>query len=291
MKILITGAKGFIGSKLSVHLKKKHEVYTLDQYISDEENYFRSDVSIFYDLKDIFEKTSFDLVIHLAAECGIENCEEHVEKSIRTNIVGTYNIIKLCQENKIKLIYFSTSEIYGDLDKDKMSEDINISLLQPRNHYALQKLFGEKMIIKELKDYIIVRPFMVYGVGENLNKYRSVISKFINLSQKNCELPVHKDSYRSWTHIDDFIEAIEILIESKSIGTYNVGNDENIISIEDLAKIIINKLNRGKIILTDVPSVRTKYKIGDFTKLKKLGFKPKINLEIGVDEIIKEILK
>lgn len=291
MKILITGAKGFIGSKLSVHLKKKHEVYTLDQYISDEENYFRSDVSIFYDLKDIFEKTSFDLVIHLAAECGIENCEEHVEKSIRTNIVGTYNIIKLCQENKIKLIYFSTSEIYGDLDKDKMSEDINISLLQPRNHYALQKLFGEKMIIKELKDYIIVRPFMVYGVGENLNKYRSVISKFINLSQKNCELPVHKDSYRSWTHIDDFIEAIEILIESKSIGTYNVGNDENIISIEDLAKIIINKLNRGKIILTDVPSVRTKYKIGDFTKLKKLGFKPKINLGIGVDEIIKEILK
>lgn len=291
MKILITGAKGFIGSKLSVHLKKKHEVYTLDQYISDEENYFRSDVSIFYDLKDIFEKTSFDLVIHLAAECGIENCEEHVEKSIRTNIVGTYNIIKLCQENKIKLIYFSTSEIYGDLDKDKMSEDINISLLQPRNHYALQKLFGEKMIIKELKDYIIVRPFMVYGVGENLNKYRSVISKFINLSQKNCELPVHKDSYRSWTHIDDFIEAIEILIESKSIGTYNVGNDENIISIEDLAKIIINKLNRGKIIFTDVPSVRTKYKIGDFTKLKKLGFKPKINLEIGVDEIIKEILK
>lgn len=291
MKILITGAKGFIGSKLSVYLKKKHEVYTLDQYISDEENYFRSDVSIFYDLKDIFEKTSFDLVIHLAAECGIENCEEHVEKSIRTNIVGTYNIIKLCQENKIKLIYFSTSEIYGDLDKDKMSEDINISLLQPRNHYALQKLFGEKMIIKELKDYIIVRPFMVYGVGENLNKYRSVISKFINLSQKNCELPVHKDSYRSWTHIDDFIEAIEILIESKSIGTYNVGNDENIISIEDLAKIIISKLNRGKIILTDVPSVRTKYKIGDFTKLKKLGFKPKINLGIGVDEIIKEILK
>ena len=206
---------------------------------------------------------------------------------MQTNLIGSYNIISLCKDYNIKLIYFSTSEIYGDSFGDNnMIEDTNIILLQPKNHYAMQKLFGEKMVIKELKNYIIVRPFMIYGAGENQNNYRSVISKFIKLSINNKNLPVHKNSYRSWLHINDFIFALNLLIEKNVIGTYNIGNGNEILPIDKIAKIIIDKIGSGVIEYVDIPITRTAYKIGDFTKLKNLGFNPSIKIENGIIEMI-----
>ena len=291
MKILVTGSKGFIGTKLVPYLlSHKHEVIGIDQYILSEENYCRADISILGELLHIFQCNTFDLVIHLASECGIENCEEHIQKSMQTNLIGSYNIISLCKDYNIKLIYFSTSEIYGDSfgHNNRMIEDINANLLQPKNHYAMQKLFGEKMVIKELKNYIIVRPFMIYGAGENQNNYRSVIAKFIKLSLNNAKLPVHKNSYRSWLHITDFLIALNLLIENNINGTYNIGNGNEILPIDDIAKIIINKIGKGIIEYVDIPLTRTAYKIGDFSKLKKLGFNPSIKIENGIDELIKD---
>lgn len=288
MKILVTGSKGFIGTQLVPYLiSLNNNVIGLDQYILSEDNYIRADISILSELINIFKNNTFDLVIHLASECGIENCEEHIQKSMQTNLIGSYNIISLCKDYNIKLIYFSTSEIYGDsLGDNKMIEDINANLLQPKNHYAMQKLFGEKMVIKELKNYIIVRPFMIYGAGENQNNYRSVISKFIKLSLNNDKLPVHKNSYRSWLHINDFIFALNLLIEKNVIGTYNIGNGNEILPIDKIAKIIIDKIGSGVIEYVDIPITRTAYKIGDFTKLKNLGFNPSIKIETGINEMI-----
>ena len=289
MKILVTGSKGFIGTQLVPYLiSLNNNVIGLDQYILSEDNYIRADISILSELINIFKNNTFDLVIHLASECGIENCEEHIQKSMQTNLIGSYNIISLCKEYNIKLIYFSTSEIYGDSfgHNNRMIEDINANLLQPKNHYAMQKLFGEKMVIKELKNYIIVRPFMIYGAGENQNNYRSVISKFIKLSIDNKKLPVHKNSYRSWLHINDFIFALNLLIEKNVIGTYNIGNGNEILPIDKIAKIIIDKIGTGVIEYVDIPITRTAYKIGDFTKLKNLGFNPSIKIENGIIEMI-----
>ena len=288
MKILVTGSKGFIGTQLVPYLiSLNNNVIGLDQYILSEDNYIRGDISILYELINIFKNNTFDLVIHLASECGIENCEEHIQKSMQTNLIGSYNIISLCKDYNIKLIYFSTSEIYGDSFGDNnMIEDTNIILLQPKNHYAMQKLFGEKMVIKELKNYIIVRPFMIYGAGENQNNYRSVISKFIKLSIDNKNLPVHKNSYRSWLHINDFIFALNLLIEKNVIGTFNIGNGNEILPIDKIAKIIIDKIGSGVIEYVDIPITRTAYKIGDFTKLKNLGFNPSIIIENGIIEMI-----
>ena len=290
MKILVTGSKGFIGTQLVPYLiSLNNNVIGLDQYILSEDNYIRGDISILSELINIFKNNTFDLVIHLASECGIENCEEHIQKSMQTNLIGSYNIISLCKDYNIKLIYFSTSEIYGDSfgHNNKMIEDINADLLQPKNHYAMQKLFGEKMVIKELNNYIIVRPFMIYGAGENQNNYRSVISKFIKLSIDNKKLPVHKNSYRSWLHINDFIFALNLLIEKNVIGTYNIGNGNEILPIDKIAKIIIDKIGSGVIEYVDIPITRTAYKIGDFTKLKNLGFNPSIKIENGINEMIK----
>ena len=225
MKILVTGSKGFIGTKLVPYLlSHKHEVIGIDQYILSEENYCRADISILGELLHIFQCNTFDLV-------------------------------------------------------------------QPKNHYAMQKLFGEKMVIKELKNYIIVRPFMIYGIGEKQNNYRSVISKFIKLSINNNKLPVHKNSYRSWLHITDFLIALNLLIENNINGTYNIGNGNEILPIDDIAKIIINKIGKGIIEYVDIPLTRTAYKIGDFSKLKKLGFNPSIKIENGIDELIKDTQK
>ena len=289
MKILVTGSKGFIGTQLVPYLiSLNNNVIGLDQYILSEDNYIRADISILSELINIFKNNTFDLVIHLASECGIENCEEHIQKSMQTNLIGSYNIISLCKDYNIKLIYFSTSEIYGDSfgHNNRMIEDINANLLQPKNHYAMQKLFGEKMVIKELNNYIIVRPFMIYGAGENQNNYRSVISKFIKLSIDNKKLPVHKNSYRSWLHINDFIFALNLLIEKNVIGTFNIGNGNEILPIDKIAKIIIDKIGSGVIEYVDIPITRTAYKIGDFTKLKNLGFNPSIIIENGIIEMI-----
>ena len=124
MDILVTGGKGVVGTYLVQMLQEMgHKVWVCDLKHSHEDNYYRCDVGVYRQLQKIFSQHSFDFVYHLAAEYGRWNGEDYFEDLWLTNAVGTKNILRLQQEHGFKLVFTSSSEVYGDYE-GIMSEDV-----------------------------------------------------------------------------------------------------------------------------------------------------------------------
>ncbi len=123
-KILVTGGRGFIGSNLVPELRSRgHEVWVCDLGQAEDPQYIRCDVSRYRQIERIFEQHNFNYVYHLAAEYGRWNGEDYYENLWLTNVVGTKNMIRAQENNKFKMIFFSSAEVYGDYD-GVMSEDV-----------------------------------------------------------------------------------------------------------------------------------------------------------------------
>ena len=139
MKILITGSKGTLGTPLVKELLNRgHEVWQCDLQHQRDVNYIRANVSNYRQLERVFEANHYDYVYHLAAEFGRINGEEYYDTLWETNVIGTRNILEWQKKKGFKLIFASSSEIYGDIHKDILSEDlpINQSIIQ-HNDYAV----------------------------------------------------------------------------------------------------------------------------------------------------------
>ncbi len=287
--ILITGSKGFIGSRLVEKLKQKYRIINLDKDDCDIRN---------KECLEVFFKQRPDLVIHLGAEVGRLHGEENPELMLQTNVLGTLNVAMLCRKYRIKMINFSTSEVYGLtlMDGDEFDEEVidKVSAFKMTNIYGLSKYFGEAIVRHYSKYYglhaISVRPFMIYGAGIIPSKYRSALDQFTSNLIQNKPIQVHKDSIRCWCHVSDFIRGIEAIIERHVWGeyeAYNVGFDEYI-SMEDTAKMLCDKLgkNRKLIKIVRPPDFLVVKKKVSFKKFKKLGVSQLINISEGLDELI-----
>ena len=158
MKILLTGVRGVVGTKLRKRLKELgHTVFGVDLYHAEEryghnlgsvesECYYRCDISEYRQIKKVIDHVEPDLVYNCAAEFGRWNGEHFYEKVWKTNAVGTKNIIRLQEELGFKLVHTSTSEVYGDY-QDVMYEDVidNVAIHQ-MNDYAMSKRVNEMQI-------------------------------------------------------------------------------------------------------------------------------------------------
>lgn len=303
MKILVTGAMGFIG-KYMVRALKNHgyDVTGIDLAIADSENYVRADITYFEDVWRIFkESNGFDVVLHLAGEVGRLNGEEYPQRMIYVNEIGTLNLLQLCLEYNSKLVYFSTSEIYGKLFDEKEVSEEDFSTIGPdmvTNVYAMSKLFGEGIVNHYVKNYNLlavgIRPFMIYGPGVTASKYKSAIDQFVYNSLNNKPFVVHQGSERAWCYIDDFIDAILKIIENHSFThsvyeSYNVGTQEYI-STEDLANLIL-ELTGAPSNLMQIAQLPEKFISGrkrfSNKKLRDLGWEQKVPLRQGLQEVIK----
>lgn len=290
-RVLITGSEGNIGGKLCPYLiEMGYHILRCDIIHKFDENYIMSDIVNPSDLYRMYDEYSPHIVVHMAAKVSRVDSEKSPCLTVDTNLSGLNNIIQLCLRNNAKLVYFSTSEVYGNLD-GILSEDRED--LKPNNIYGLTKYLGEQLVKYYVKYYsldaVILRPFMFYNEDQKGGKDKAAINRFIYDILDGKKIRVHKESTRSWMHISDAVSAIEKSMNIKEFAVINIGHPE-IIKTEELATKICLQLGvnySDYVIEENLPKQMTLRKEPSLENQKKyLDFEPRINIDEGISKII-----
>ena len=292
MKILVIGSEGNIESRLVPHLKKEHEVFRVDQVQGFDSDYAVCNIMNSGDIYSAFDHFEPDIVFHLAAMVSRVTCEASPYLAVDTNLTGLNNIIQACKTFNSKLIYFSTSEVYGNIG-GVLSEDREC---KPNNLYGLTKYLGEKLVEYNLKDglkAITIRPFMFYDEKETRGEHRSAMIRFCYNLMNSRKIKVHNGPCRSWLHFSDGVKILSDLMLIDHYDVINVGSEELIYTAE-LVKIICDEIGipaiSDLIETIDLPDRMTLEKIPDVKKMSAYScHTPKISIREGVKLVINEL--
>jgi dTDP-glucose 4,6-dehydratase len=293
-KILVTGSEGTLGRPLVRELRRRgHEVWGCDLQHQADAQYYRADVGEFRQLARAFERP-YDYVYHLAAEFGRINGEEYYETLWKTNAIGTRHVLELQRQHGFKLVFASSSEIYGDFHRDTLTEDIplNESIIQ-HNDYATTKWVNEIQIMNFEKRYgnqcMRLRFFNAYGPGERYHNYRSVVCLFSYRALCGLPYEVYEGYHRVFMYIDDFIPTLANACERFRAGdVFNVGG-EDFRSVRELSDLILSHIGRDDSLVSYLPEDHhnVQNKRPDISKARDvLGHDPKITLEEGVPKTV-----
>lgn len=269
MKILLTGATGFIGKNLVSYLNSKN--ISVDNINRD---VLKNDKKLdeFVKSKRMKTKKNYDVLIHLAAE--LDNSSK---KLIPVNVTLTKKLLKLCVKNRIDRFIFASSHlVYGKTDYLPIDED---HPTKPKTNYGKSKLAAEEICKKYSKDFnlkiSILRISSVYGYGQN-EKY--IIPRMLNdVCSKNIILYKYANGYQlmDLIHVDDVCNAILKSCKSKKTGTYNLSSGVGVTPLE-LAKTI-SALTRNCVISIKNKKSETNHFLYDVSKIQQeFGFKSKI---------------
>ena len=316
-KILIPGGMGFLGKyflylfdTLNKEFDFKNKIYVLDNLISSDNSFTRNFIdvlhkSIFFEDKNIISDIKiidYDYIINLAGIASPYYYNKFPLETIEVNTKGLVNMLNLAQKTNAKIIYFSSSEIYGNPDQSNIPTNEqyngNVSSYGSRSCYDESKRLGETLCYvyhHSLKVNLnIVRPFNIYGPGMSKYDYR-VMPNFMSKMLNNEECEVYSDGKqtRTYCYISDAIEGfIRTMLLGKSGKIYNIGNDSPELSILDLCEIFKNispsNFSYKKINYPDVyPSDEPRRRCPDISLAKKdLNYLPKIQIEDGLKYFI-----
>lgn len=297
MRILITGCNGTLGKPLFDLLTYQgHDVWGIDTKHHAHPKIVRADVSQYRELETILKAQQFDYVYHLAAEFGRKNGEEYYEQLWQTNAIGTRNILELQRQlhPRFNLIFASSSEVYGDMQEEWLSEDLTEVLpLRHLNDYAMSKWVNEVQCMNYQARYgnpiMRLRFFNAYGPGEYYHGYRSVVCLFCYRALHDLPYQVFEGYHRVFMFIDDFIPTLARAVRYFKAGeVYNIGGQE-FRSVEELDAIVREHTDFSQDLVTyqaqDEHNVVDKRP--DIGKAKAdLGHDPRISLEEGVPKTL-----
>ena len=302
-KIFITGGCGFIGSHLSDYFFKKYKnskiiIYDKITYAANIENLnkiikskrvhlIKEDICNFKLLLKHSKNT--DLLIHAAAESHVDKSYLLNNKFIKTNVLGTKNVMEACLINNIKnIIHISTDEVYGEIHKGKFKETDS---LNPTNPYSSSKAAAEMIVAGYIKSYKlpikILRPNNIFGIRQHPEK---LISGCIWCIVKNKKFTLHGDGNqkRTFLHVEDFCRSVNVVFqkgqnaEIYNVGTTNEFKNKQIIKL--ICQILDKQYNQLIIKIPDRLFNDARYSI-NYNKIKQLGWKPTKILNKSLEEI------
>lgn len=312
MKIIITGVAGFLGSNLAERLLKEgHEVTGIDNLshglLGNLD--FRPDTNFDFYLADVCDfriLDKHDIIIHFASE-KIPRYSDSFD-TIDINQRMMQNIVDMAVRTNAKVIFASTSDVYGKNKTFPFKEDSEFVLGNTdvkRWAYATSKIHGEHLLVgchdKYGIDYNILRFFSCYGRRQALGWWGGVQSAFIDsiISGQDIEIHGMGTQQRCFTYIDDALDGIVACINNDEANNkiFNIGNPHEPVTIYRLAKLLFEIMDKTVNINYKSYEELGKYedayvKIPDITKAQNiLGFEPKWTLKDGLTETIKWKLK
>jgi len=298
--ILITGGAGFIGSHIADKLCHSYNVTVVDDLsggdkinVNDACDLIEGDVSDAVLISKLFKLIKFDYVFHLAAYAA-EGLSHFIRKfNYTNNLIGSVNIINECIKHEVKCLVFTSSiAVYGK-NQLPMKEDLTP---HPEDPYGIAK-YAVELDIRAAHEmfglnYIIFRPFNVFGERQNINdKYRNVIGIFINQILSGKPLTIFGDGaqIRAFTYIDDIssIMADSIFVKNAYNNTFNIGSDK-FYTVNKLAEIVKKTINPDAEIIYHNKRKEVDHAYCDISKIQEYILNIKYTpLECGIKNMVK----
>lgn len=292
MKILVTGAAGFIGSHTVDYLSsKRYKVLALDNFSSGKSENLKEfsgsiehcDITNLSDMEVVFNKFRPDSVLHLAAQSAITTAWQNPEKDMEVNIAGTLNVVNLCRKYDVKkLVFSSTAAVYG---KSKFFASSEKNVCNPDTPYGISKQSAEQYIRLFFPNHVILRYANIYGprqtpIGEN-----QVVARALSHLLKGDPFDIVGDGKqkRDFVYVGDVARANYFAITGEGTGTFNVASGKS---------HSVNEVLREIELYFDVPYRWTHTKENDKRgsvfmngdKFRdKFGWSPICNLISGID--------
>lgn len=310
MKILVTGAAGFIGSNFVFHMRKAHPEYdiiALDSltYAGNletlapvmEEDYFtfvRCDITDREGVRKVFEEHHPDVVVNFAAESHVDRSIEDPGVFLRTNILGTQVLMDACREFGIQRFHqVGTDEVYGDLPLDRpdlfFTEDLPLQASSP---YSASKASADLLAMAYHRTYGL--PVTISRCSNNYGPYQfpeKLIPLMIANALADKPLPVYGtgENVRDWLYVEDHCRAIDMILENGKVGeVYNIGG-HNERSNLDVVKTILKQLGKPESLITFVGDRKghdLRYAIDPSKIHGELGWLPETKFDDGIRQTI-----
>jgi len=302
MKVLLTGAAGFLGSHLSMKLiEQKHEVIAIDdlstgsikniKYLVNDPNYsfIEHDVRVPY-------QANIDAILNFACPASPVNYQKDPVRTIETNFLGMINMLHLANETGARIIQASTSEIYGDPIQSPQKESYwgNVNPIGIRSCYDEGKRAAETLCFDYRRqhnlDTRVIRIFNTYGPNMAIGDGR-VVSNFIVQALRNEPINIYGDGKqtRSFCYVSDLVDGIYKLLQlDKNPDTpINLGNP-NEFTILELAKVVIDiTKSKSEIVNNPLPQDDPKQRCPDISLAKStLNWEPTIELREGIEKTV-----
>lgn len=323
MKILVTGGAGFIGSAVIRHILNHTDfsVVNVDNLtyagglsslsnIENNDRYYFEKVDICdYDtIRSLFDDHQFDAVMNLAAETHVDRSIDSPEKFLKTNIMGTYNLLEAARhywnnidaakKETFRFHHISTDEVFGDLDMDEKAFNERTSY-KPNSPYSASKAGSDHLIRAWQRTYGL--PTIITNCSNNYGSYQfpeKLIPHMILNALHGNDLPVYGDGQqiRDWLYVDDHAQALILcLIKGKVGETYNIGGQCEMANIDVVTMIcdILQDLRPSDrpyhdliTHVTDRPGHDRRYAI-NIDKIKNdLGWSPSHNFTEGLKKTV-----
>jgi UDP-glucuronate decarboxylase len=301
MRILITGGAGFIGSHLcETLLNQKHDIICLDNFFTGSRDNILHlmDNHRFEVIRhDIIQPIllEVDQIYHFACPASPIHYQYNPVKTIKTNIMGTINMLGLAKRVKARLMQASTSEVYGDPREHPQSESYwgHVNCVGIRSCYDEGKRAAETLMMDYYRqnkvDIKIIRIFNTYGPRMAMNDGR-VVSNFIIQALRNEKITIYGNGRqtRSFQYIDDLITgSLSMMAKDNFTGPVNLGNPDEF-TILELAQLVIELTgSKSKLVHLPLPSDDPVQRQPDITLARKtLNWQPKIELREGLSKTI-----
>lgn len=301
-RILVTGGAGFVGSHLCERLLDEgHHIICLDNVLTGNKNNVNHLMTsdrfewIQHDIQKEFE-IKVDEIYNLACPASPPQYQIDPINTMKTNVIGTLNLLELARINRAKFLQASTSEVYGNplIHPQHENYNGNVNVTGPRACYDEGKRAAETLCFDFYRmynvDVRVVRIFNTYGPRMNALDGR-VVSNFITQALRGENITIYGDGTqtRSFCYVDDLVDGIILMMNNSKnfVGPVNLGNPGEF-TINELAEKIVHLTgSHSKLTYSELPKddpIKRKPNIS--LAMKELGWYPKINLENGLEKMI-----
>lgn len=274
MKVVVTGASGFVGRALVEELRHAdgaYEVHPLGRQDGDLSQEGIAEAAV--------AEAQPDVVVHGAARIGVLRCEDEPELAVRSNVLATAHVARAAGAGGARLVYLSTSDVYGSAAAaDEGTPPA------PESLYALTKLWGEQAAALYAPEGLaVLRLANPYGPGVDAGQAKGAVPTMLRQADAREPIPVFRGEARSFCWIGDVVRAVRLVLEAGADGTLNLGADGEPVALVDVARVACELTGAPHELIEEVepPPGRVMTRIAT-ERIRALGWRPEVALDDGM---------